>query len=81
MIFICTFVKSGPDYEIYITYNVGKRDLPNIYALTLEPLALRLGHIYQANPSLGPGLLCSNFTYYTFEQCSKKSPIMLNIMP
>jgi len=30
---------------------------------------------------LGPGLLCSNFTYYAFEQCSKKSPIMLNIMP
>ena len=26
-------------------------------------------------------LLCSIFIYYAFEQCSKKLPIMLNIMP
>ena len=30
---------------------------------------------------VSPGLLCSNFTYYAFEQCSKNLPIMLNIMP
>ena len=30
---------------------------------------------------LSPGLLCSIFTYYAFEQCSKNLPIMLNIMP
>ena len=31
---------------VYTTYNMGKRDLPVIYAC-----ALGLGHIYQANPS------------------------------
>ena len=30
---------------------------------------------------LSPGLLCSIFTYYAFEQCSNNLPIMLNIMP
>jgi len=29
---------------------MGNQDLPDIYALTLRPAALRLGHIYQANP-------------------------------
>ena len=36
---------------IYITYNMGNRDLPDIYAHALRPAALGLGHIYQANPS------------------------------
>ena len=36
---------------VYITYNMGNRDLPDIYAHALGPAALRLGHIYQANPS------------------------------
>ena len=32
--------------------------------------------------TLGPGLLCKNFAYYAFEQCSKNFPILLvlNIM-
>ena len=33
---------------VYITYNMGNRDLPDIYAHALGPA---LGHIYQANPS------------------------------
>ena len=33
---------------IYITYNMGNRDLPDVYAHALRPAALRL---YQANPS------------------------------
>ena len=36
---------------VYITYNMGNRDLPDIYAHALGPAALGLGHIYQANPS------------------------------
>ena len=36
---------------VYITYNMGNRDLPDIYAHTLRPATLGLGHIYQANPS------------------------------
>ena len=36
---------------VYITYNMGNRDLPDIYAHILGPAALGLGHIYQANPS------------------------------
>ena len=36
---------------VYITYNMGNRDLPDIYAHALRPAALGLGHIYQANPS------------------------------
>jgi len=35
----------------YITYNMGNQDLPDNYALALGPVALGLGHIYQANPS------------------------------
>ena len=30
----------------YITYNMGNRDLPDIYAHALGPAALGLGHIY-----------------------------------
>jgi len=30
---------------------LGKRDLPDIYALALGPVALGLGHIYQVNTS------------------------------
>ena len=30
---------------------MGNRDLPDIYAQALGPVALRLGHIHQANPS------------------------------
>ena len=36
---------------VYITYNMGNRDFPDIYAHALGPVALGLGHIYQANPS------------------------------
>ena len=36
---------------VYITYNMGNRDLPDIYAHALGPAALGLEHIYQANPS------------------------------
>ena len=32
--------------EVYITYNMGNRDLPDIYAHALGPAALGLGHIY-----------------------------------
>jgi len=30
---------------------MGKRDLPDMYALALRPVALGLEHICQANPS------------------------------
>ena len=40
---------------VYITYNMGTRDLPDIYAR-----ALGLGHIYQANPS------CPCYNYYIY---------------
>jgi len=30
---------------------MGNWDLPDVYALTLGPAALWLGHIHQANPS------------------------------
>ena len=43
---------------VYITYNMGNRDLPDIYAHALGPAALGLGHIYQANPS------CPCYNYY-----------------
>ena len=43
-----------PEVE-YISYNVGTRDLPDIYAR-----ALGLGHIYQANP------LCPCYNYYIY---------------
>jgi len=32
-------------------YTMARRDLPDIYARALEPAALGLGHIYQANPN------------------------------
>ena len=44
---------------VYITYNMGNRDLPDIYAHALGPAALGLGHIYQANPS------CPCYNLYT----------------
>ena len=43
---------------VYITYNMGNRDLPDMYAHALGPVALGLGHIYQANPS------CPCYNYY-----------------
>ena len=43
---------------VYITYNMGTWDLPDIYARALGPVALGLGHIYQANPS------CPCYNYY-----------------
>ena len=45
---------------VYITYNMGKRDLPDIYALARGPQAQGLGHIYQANPS------CPCYNYYIY---------------
>jgi len=38
---------------------MGNQDLPDIYALTLRPVALELGHLYQEDPSYP----CYN--YYT----------------
>ena len=39
-------------YTLYIcnSYNMGKRDLPDIYAIARGPQAQGRGHIYQANP-------------------------------
>ena len=37
---------------------MGTWDLPDIHACVLGPAALRLGHIYQANPS------CPCYNYY-----------------
>ena len=34
-----------------VVYITGNWDLPDIYAHALGPVALRLGHLYQANPS------------------------------
>ena len=48
-----------PEVE-YISYNVGTRDFPDIYARALGPAALGLGHIYQANPS------CPCYNYYMY---------------
>ena len=45
---------------VYITYNMGNRDLPDVYAHALGPAALGLGHIYQANPS------CPCYNYYIY---------------
>ena len=47
---------------VYITYNMGNRDLPDIYAHALGPAALGLGHIYQANPSCP----CYNLYIYIY---------------
>ena len=47
---------------VYITYNMGNQDLPDIYAHALGPAALGLGHIYQANPSYP----CYNLYIYTY---------------
>ena len=44
----------------YISYNVGTRDFPDIYARALGLAALGLGHIYQANPS------CPCYNYYIY---------------
>ena len=41
-----------PEVE-YISYNMGTQDLPDIYARTLGPAALGLGHIYQRPLGLG----------------------------
>ena len=49
-------IKNGSKSLIYIyiyiciSYNMGKRDLPDIYALARGPQAQGRGHIYQANP-------------------------------
>ena len=45
----------------YISYNMGTRDFPDIYARALGPAALGLGHIYQANPS------CPWYNYYIYK--------------
>ena len=31
---------------VYISYNMGTRTLPDLYASTLEPAALRHGYVY-----------------------------------
>ena len=46
----------------YISYNMGNRDLPDIYTLALGPAALGLGYIYQANPSCP----CYNLYIYIY---------------
>ena len=45
---------------VYITYNMSKWDLPDIYAH-----ALGLGHIYQANPSCPYACYNLYYVYYT----------------
>ena len=47
--------------ENKICYNMGTRDFPDIYVRALRPAALRLGHIYQANPS------CPCYNYYIYD--------------
>ena len=48
---------------VHTTYNMGTWDLPDIYARTLGPAALGLGHIiYQANQS------CPCYNYYIILQ-------------
>ena len=47
---------------VHITYNMGNRDLPDIYAHALGPAALGLGHINQANPSCP----CYNLYIYIY---------------
>ena len=54
-----------PEVE-YITYNMGTRDFPDIYACALGPAALVLGHIYQVNPS------CPCYNYYIYTRIIKK---------
>ena len=44
---------------VYVTYNIGTWDLLDIYSCALGPVALGLGHIYQANPSCP----CITITY------------------
>ena len=41
---------------VYITYNMGNRDLPDIYAHALGPAALGLGHIAISGKSFLPML-------------------------
>ena len=47
----------------YISYNMGTWDFPDKYARALEPAALGLGHIYQANPS------CPCYNHYVYAKC------------
>ena len=42
----------------YISYNMGNKDLPDIYTFALRPVALGLRCIYQANPSCPCYNLC-----------------------
>ena len=44
---------------VYTTYNISTWDMPDIYSHALGPAALRLGHVYKANP-LCP---CYNYSY------------------
>ena len=50
---------------VYITYNMGNRDLPDIYAH-----ALRLGHIYQANPFCPCLYIYTRHTHSVNASCS-----------
>ena len=45
-----SFMKNNHTKSICNSYNMGKRDLPDIYALARGPQARGRGHIYQANP-------------------------------
>ena len=47
---------------VYISYNIGIQDLPDIYAHALGPAALGLGHIYQANFS------CPCYNYHSYRK-------------
>ena len=55
---------------VYITYNMGNRDLPDIYAHVLGPVALRLGYTYQADPSCPCYNLCIRFECVCITMCS-----------
>ena len=49
-IYIYTYISIYTYIYICNSYNMGKRDLPDIYAQVREPQARGRGHIHQENP-------------------------------
>jgi len=60
--YVCTLV-------VYITYNMGNRDSPDLYAHALGPVARGLGHIpvYQANFSSYPCYSLYIYAVFNFD--------------
>ena len=54
----------------YISYNMGNRDLPDIYTLALGPAAFGLRCIYQANPS------CPCYNLYIYVTVHAKTSLV-----